>query len=155
MNKFNLLFLLRARILNNLGTRTNEKEAGFVERTWNQYACGEKCNSLVKIILGIVFQAIPQLEKQLAILIDVIRVESPDVKRVTNILTICTEMEAHRNRSMLYEVHKLLGLFLTIPVTSSLSERSLSAMRRLFTYLRSSMTESRFNNCFILHVHDE
>ena len=61
-----------------------------------------------------IFQAdfsIPQLEKQLAILIDVIRVESPNVKRVTNIRTICTEMEAHRNRSMLYEVHKLLGLF--------------------------------------------
>ena len=50
-------------------------------------------------------------------------VELPDVKRVTNIRTICTAMEAHRNRNMLSEVHKLLRLFLTIPVTYSLSER--------------------------------
>ena len=96
--------------------------------------------------------SIPQLEKQL---VDLIHVELPDVKRVTNIRTICTAMEAHRNRSMLSEVHKLLRLFLTIPVTSSTSERSFLAMRRLYTYLRSPMTESRFNNCFILHVHKE
>ena len=72
-------------------------------------------------IIATVFQAdfsIPHLEKQLAVLVDVIRVELPDVKRVTNIRTICTAMEAHRNRSMLSEVHKLLRLFLTIPVTS-------------------------------------
>ena len=121
-------------------------------------ACGEKCNSELKSFSESVFQAdfsIPQLEKQLAILVDVICVELPDVKRVTNIRTICTAMEAHRNRSMLSEVHKLLRFLLTIPVTSSTSERSFSAMRRLYTYLRSSMTESRFNNCFILHVHKE
>ena len=34
--------------------------------------------------------SIPQLEKQLSVLVDVIRVERPDVKRVTNIRTICT-----------------------------------------------------------------
>ena len=84
-----------------------------------------------------------------------IRVELPDVKQVTNIRTICTAMEAHANRSMLSEVHKLLRLFLTIPVTLSTSERSFSTMRLLLTYLRSSMTERRFNNCFILHVHKE
>ena len=76
-------------------------------------ACGEKCNSELKSFSESVFQAdfsITQLEKQLAILVDVIRVELPDVKRVTNIRTICTAMEAHRNRSMLSEVHKLLRL---------------------------------------------
>ena len=34
--------------------------------------------------------SIPQLEKQLSVLVDVIRVERPDVKLVTNIRTICT-----------------------------------------------------------------
>ena len=58
-------------------------------------ACGEKCNSELKSFSESVFQAdfsIPQLEKQLAILVDVIRVELPDVKWVTNIRTICTAM---------------------------------------------------------------
>ena len=39
-----------------------------------------------------------------------IRVELQDVKRVTNIRTICTAMEAHRNRSMLSEVHKTIAV---------------------------------------------
>ena len=99
-------------------------------------ACGVTCTYELRSFSESVFQAdfsIPQLEKQLSILFDVIRVELSDVIRVTNIRTICTAMEAHANRSMLSEVHKLFRLFLTIPVTLSTSE-SFSAMRRLLTY---------------------
>ena len=59
------------------------------------------------------------------------------------------------NRQMFLEVHKHLRLYLTIPITSSTSERSFSALRRLYTYLRSTMTEKRLNNCFLLHVHKD
>ena len=52
---------------------------------------------------------------------------------------------------MLPEVHKLLRLYLTVPVTTSTSERLLSALKRLLTYLRATMTEKRLNNC-IHHV---
>lgn len=56
-------------------------------------------------------------------------------------------------RELLPSVHNLLRFFLTVPVTSSTSERSFSALKRLFTYLRSSMTEIRLNNCLLLHIH--
>ena len=41
--------------------------------------------------------SISQLEKQLSILVNVIRVELPDLKRVTNIRTICTAEFISRN----------------------------------------------------------
>ena len=52
---------------------------------------------------------------------------------------------------MLSEVHKSLRL--TIPITSATSERSFSALRRVLTYLRSTMTEQRLNHCLLLHMH--
>ena len=53
------------------------------------------------------------------------------------------------------EVHKLLKLYLTVPITSSTSERTFSVMKRLLTYLRSTMSEKRLNNCMLLHIHKD
>ena len=39
--------------------------------------------------------------------------------------------------------------------TNSTSERSFSAMRRVKSYLRSTMTQERINNLMILNVHKE
>ena len=76
-----------------------------------------------------------KLENQLRIVVGVIR-ELPEVKKVTSIRTICDVMAQHVNKDLLSEVHLLLRLYLTFPITSSTSERSFSALRRLFTYLR-------------------
>ena len=58
-------------------------------------------------------------------------------------------------KAMLGEVHKLLRLYLTIPITSSTSERAFSTLRRVLTYLRSTMTQKRLNNCMLLHIHKD
>ena len=80
----------------------------------------------------------------------------PVVKKVTSVRSICDALAKHANRNLLSEVHKLLRLYLTIPITSCTSERrSFSALRRLFTYLKSTMTKKRLNNCILLHVHKE
>ena len=91
-----------------------------------------------------------KLENQLRIVVDVIRVERPEVKKVTSIRTICDAMAQHVNKDLLSEVHLLLRLYLTFPITSSTSERSFSALRRLFTYLRSSMSENRLKPMFLV-----
>lgn len=39
--------------------------------------------------------------------------------------------------------------------TNAISERSFSAMRRLKTYLRSTMGQKRLNGIMLLHVHKE
>ena len=74
------------------------------------------------------------------------------MKKVTSIQPISEAMYTYANRQMLTEVHNLLRLSFTIPVTSSMSERSFSALKRLLTYLRLTITEKRLNNCFLLHV---
>ena len=74
------------------------------------------------------------------------------MKKVTSIQMISEAMCTYANRQMFTEVHNLLRLSFTIPVTSSMSEKSFSALKRLLIYLRLTMTEKRLNNCFLLHV---
>jgi len=56
---------------------------------------------------------------------------------------------------MFSEVYQLLHILLTIPVTSATAERTISAMRRLNNFFRSSMKQVLFNNVMLLHVHKQ
>ena len=56
-------------------------------------------------------------------------------------------------RSIMSEVCTLVKLLLVCPATNAVSERSASGLRRVKTYLRSTMTQQRLNNLMILHVH--
>ncbi len=94
-----------------------------------------------------------ELQKLLPLLADLVHQALPSVIKVTSVRKICDAM----NTKIVYksEVHKLLRLYLTVPVTSATSERSFSALKRILTYLRSSMSEIRLNNCLILQVHKQ
>ena len=50
-----------------------------------------------------------------------------------------------------YELRTLL--LLVMPATNAGSERSFSAVRRIKTYLHSTMTQQRLNHLMLLHVH--
>lgn len=58
-------------------------------------------------------------------------------------------------KELIKEVCIIAKLILVMPATNSSSERSFSAMRRVKSYLRSTMTQERLNNLMILHVHQE
>lgn len=97
---------------------------------------------------------IDQLRSQLPMCAEMIKQALPCVKHVTSVRTICEAMNANKIfKSMLSEIHNLLRLYLTIPITSSTSETSFSALRFVLTYLRSTMTESRLNNCLLPRIH--
>ena len=64
----------------------------------------------------------------------------------------CTRLKLHRD---IPEVRKLLGLALTSPVSSCTAERSFSGLRRLKTYLRSSMSQERLNAVALMNVHKD
>lgn len=57
--------------------------------------------------------------------------------------------------SLLSEVFNLMKLILVLPATNATSERSFSALKRVKTFLRSSMTQSRLNHLMLLHVHKD
>ena len=52
-------------------------------------------------------------------------------------------------------VWSALKLLLVLPATNATSEWSFSALRRVKTYMRSTMTQERLNNLMVLHVHKE
>ena len=56
---------------------------------------------------------------------------------------------------MFSEVMRLIKIFYIIPVTTATAERSFSALRRLKTYLRSTMSQERLNHTMLLHVHKD
>ena len=58
-------------------------------------------------------------------------------------------------RSLFPQVLILLKLLLVCPVSSCECERSFSALRRLKTWLRTTMTQRRLNHISICHVHQE
>lgn len=58
-------------------------------------------------------------------------------------------------RNLFPNVFNLLRLLLVRSVSSSECERSFSSLRRLKTWLRSTMTQTRLNAVAILHVHQQ
>ena len=58
-------------------------------------------------------------------------------------------------QEVLSQVVKLVRLILVNPATNAISEGSFSAMRRIKTYLRSTMGQSRLNAVMVLHIHKE
>ena len=59
----------------------------------------------------------------------------------------------HNQHLLMPQVVKVVKLVLLMPATNAVSERSASAMRRIKTYLRSTMTQCRLNNVMVLHIH--
>ena len=58
-------------------------------------------------------------------------------------------------KTLMSEVCTLVSMILVMPASNAVSERSFSALRRVKTYLRSTMTQTRLNSIMTLHVHKE
>ena len=58
-----------------------------------------------------------------------------------------------KNKSGLKQVAILFKLLLVVPATNAVSERSFSAMKRVKSYLRATMTDNRLNHLMTIHIH--
>ncbi|KAK3931923.1 Zinc finger MYM-type protein 1, partial [Frankliniella fusca] len=71
-------------------------------------------------------------------------------------VTLKSYVDAYRalkmiSRQMFPNVFTILRLLLVVPATSASAERSFSLLRRLKTYLRTTMTAKRLNHLAVLH----
>ena len=84
-----------------------------------------------------------RLKTHLSLVKDMVQnVGDNEITRVTSVRTISDAMNTSTiYKSMLSEVDKLLKLYYTFPVTTASSERSFSSLRRIKTFLRTTMTE--------------
>ena len=63
--------------------------------------------------------------------------------------------KSEAQKDILCEVCVLLKLLLVMPATNAISERSFSALRRVKSYLRSTMNQDRLTHLMVLHIHKE
>ena len=77
--------------------------------------------------------------------------DSPTVFEIKKYIKNLTQAQ----RDLLDQVVTILKLILIMPATNATSERSFSALRRVKTYLRSTMGQDRLNDLMLLHVHKD
>ncbi|XP_050057528.1 52 kDa repressor of the inhibitor of the protein kinase-like isoform X2 [Aphis gossypii] len=59
------------------------------------------------------------------------------------------------NKEIFPNIHRLLKILCTIPVSTATPERTFSCLKRLKTYLRNTMTETRLNGLTMLAIHGD
>lgn len=79
----------------------------------------------------------------------VVEKEEPSIDSVKQSLLSLSSTQ----RTLLGMVSRLFQLLLILPATNATSERSFSALRRIKSYLRTTMSQSRLNHLIILHFH--
>ena len=66
---------------------------------------------------------------------------------------VCTlSLGVHMN---IMQVCTFVCLLLVMPATNAVSQQSVSALRRVRTYLRTTMSDKRLNNLLVLQVHND
>ena len=80
--------------------------------------------------------------------------EEEVVPSIANIQTVLSTLTATQ-RILMVAVCKVFRLLLILPATNATSERSFSALRRIKTYLRNTMTQARLNHLMVLQYHQE
>lgn len=95
---------------------------------------------------------------QLAMVDDLIKsaFQNHPIKKVTTLRVVADAMNENEiYKRMLGEIDKVLKIYFTFPVTTATAERSFSSLRRLKTFVRNTMTQSRLNNLLMLYIHPE
>ena len=77
--------------------------------------------------------------------------EQPRISAIKKVLLSLTPAQ----RDLMSTACKLLQLLLVMPATNATSERTFSALRRIKTYLRSTMMQARLNHLMIMHYHQD
>lgn len=97
-----------------------------------------------------------RLQLHLSMLRDLCHYNIPTPLTVTCIGDVVKLLQKNDGWKDLFpEVVTFLRLFLTLPVTTCTAERSFSCLRRLKTFLRSTMKQERLNHVAVLHCHRE
>ena len=95
-----------------------------------------------------------ELEAQLPLLKSQVCEELADNFSVHDAVRVLSELSV-AERTAFSGFWSVMKLLLVLLATNATSEQSLSALRRVKTYLRATMTQEWLNNLMVLHVHKE
>lgn len=94
---------------------------------------------------------IDRLHAQLLLLESLNDIASSDVNELSRKMSNLPST----TKNMLDQVIRLIILIKTAPAAAATAERSFSALRRVKTYLRSTMSQKRLTHVMLLHVHKD
>ena len=102
---------------------------------------------------------IPHLKLELQMLPDLVKTyneSNHNIRTVTNLRTIADLLQTVSNSKVFFrEVYKLTRIFFTFPITTAIAERTFSTLRRLKTFLQSTLTQPNLNHLMLLRAHKE
>ena len=78
-----------------------------------------------------------------------------EIQEKHTVMDIIKVLQDSRVSSSFPQFHKLLILFLMVPVTVAAAERSFSKLKLIKTYLRSLMSQTRLSNLAIISIENE
>lgn len=74
---------------------------------------------------------------------------------ISTIAQFAAWLQKSPGRSFLTNVELVITLILTLPATNASSERVFSTLKRIKTYLRSTMTQQRLNSTLLVHTYKD
>ncbi|XP_060845766.1 uncharacterized protein LOC132925382 [Rhopalosiphum padi] len=96
---------------------------------------------------------IQHYEKLLGINIESLEAEMTVIKNsIQNSDFTLNDVLQKIDQNVFANLYKLMQVALTLPISSASCERSFSVMRRIKTWIRSSMNQDRFTDMSILHI---
>lgn len=105
---------------------------------------------------------LPRLKVHMQMLPELVRTRntklanSVPIKQVLNLRTLHDIMnEVSMSKEMLSEVLRLLKIFHTLPVTTSIAERNFSILRCLKTHLGSNMSQQGLHHTILLYIYKD
>ena len=94
------------------------------------------------------------LSTQLEVFSTTCKTKSQEVYRLSDMVKLFKSLTPSQIELM-SQVCKAFKLLLVMPATNAVSEHSFSALRRVKSYLRSTMTQQRLNHLMVLHIHKD
>lgn len=95
------------------------------------------------------------LKTELAIISSLLKEVECKSPKPSSLIDFASWLKNSTSRALLSQTELLLTLILVLPASNAVSERTFSSLKRVKTYLRSTMGQYRLNSCLILHTYKE
>lgn len=149
-----LFFEIYDQVISSMKNRFQSETMNLLN-SFENFVIGEKNSSVDQVIdfYGNEDLDRERLKLHREMFLDIVSQRKVDLKSLKDVVMFLKANPEIGN--LISEFKNLIKILLTIPSTSCTNERSFSSLRRLKTYLRSTMTQKRLNSIAISYIHQD
>ncbi|KAJ1256684.1 hypothetical protein BS78_K335400 [Paspalum vaginatum] len=82
-------------------------------------------------------------------------VQNPDFHNLSTVAALCRKLVESKRTKDYHLIDRLIGLILTLPVSTATTERAFSAMKLVKTRLRNKMEDEYLRDCLLIYIEKE